>query len=110
MSDWPTLEANANAVMIDTFGVPATFTPQDGSGGWLDPQTIEGIIMRAAMAEDFPPGFGPGTANLRFWVNFEMISPSPQHGDQIAFNGTTYVVQEVEADIGGGSVLKLRTT
>jgi len=108
MSDWPTINSNANATMIATFGVPAIFTPQDGSAGSLPPQTILGIVMRPAMPEDFPPGFGPGTTNLRFWVNFEAISPSPQHGDQITFNGTTYVVQEVEADIDGGATLKLR--
>jgi len=108
MSDWPTINASANAAMIATFGVPAIFTPQDGSAGSLPPQTILGIVMRPAMPEDFPPGFGPGTTNLRFWVNFEAISPSPQHGDQITFNGTTYVVQEVEADIDGGATLKLR--
>ena len=110
MSDWPTLESSANAVMIATFGVPATFTPQDGSGGWLTSQAVLGIVMRPAMLEDYPPGFGGGTSNLRFWVNFETLSPSPQHGDQIGFNGTTYIVVEVEADIGGGAVLKLRTT
>ena len=109
MCSWPTLEAGTNAVMIDTFGVPATFTPQDGSGGWLSPQTILGIIMRPAMAEDYPPGFGPGTAVLRFWVNFETLSPPPQHGDQIALAGVTYFLEEVEADIGGAAVLKLRT-
>ena len=110
MSDWPALESSANAVMIATFGVPATFTPQDDSGGWLDPQAIVGIVMRPAMLEDLPPGFGSNTSNLRFWVNFPTISPSPRHGDQIGFNGMTYIVQEVEADIGGGAVLKLRTT
>ena len=110
MSNWPALEASANAVMIATFGVPATFTPQDGSGGWLEQQTILGVVTRSAMPEDFPPGFGPGTATLRFWVNFETISPAPRHGDQIGFNGAPYVIAEVEADIGGGAVLKLRTT
>jgi hypothetical protein len=109
MADWLTLESSANAVMVATFGVPATFIPQNGSGGWLSPQAIAGIVMRPGLAEDYPPGFGPGTANLRFWVNFEAISPPPQHGDQIIFNGETYIVQEVEADIGGGAVLKVRT-
>ena len=110
MSDWPTLEAAANAVMLATFGVPATFTPQDGAGGWLAPQAITVIVMRPPMLEDLPPGFGPGTANLHFWVNFEAISPSPRHGDQITFAGITFVVQDVEADISGSAVLKLRTT
>jgi len=107
-SDWPTLESNANALMIATFGVPAIFTPQDGNGGWSPPQSIVGVIMRPAMLEDYPPGFGPGTAKLRFWVNFETITPSPRHGDQIALSGAAYVVTDVEADIGGAAILKLR--
>jgi hypothetical protein len=110
MSDWPALESSANAVMIATFGVPVIFTPQASAGGWLAPQTILAVIMRPAMPEDFPPGFGPGTANLRLWVNFETILPPPRRGDRIALNGASYVVQEVEADIGGGAVLKLRST
>ena len=108
MSDWNSLESSANAVMIATFGVPATFTAQDGAGGWLAPQTIVGVIMRPAMLEDYPPGFGPGTANLRLWVNFETITPSPRHGDQIALSGAAYVVTDVEADIGGAAILKLK--
>jgi hypothetical protein len=110
MSNWPELESSVNAVMLATFGVPAAFTPQDGAGGWLDPQTILGVVMRPAMLEDLPPGFGSGTANLRFWVDFETISPPPRHGDQLGFNGSAYIVQEVEADISGGAVLKLRST
>ena len=57
MSDWPTINASVNAVMIATFGVPAIFTPQDGAGSWLAPQTILGIVMRPAMPEDVPPGY-----------------------------------------------------
>jgi hypothetical protein len=36
------------------------------------------------------------------------MSPPPQHGDQIAFNSKAYVVQEVDVDIDGGAILKLR--
>src|SRR5690242_16808959 len=99
MPDWAALESGVNAVMTATFGVSATFTPQDGSGGWLESQAIVGIVIRSPLLEDYPPGFGPGTANLRFWVNFETISPSPQHGDQITFSGATYIIEDVEADI-----------
>ena len=105
---WSDLVNTLDAACLATFGTAVTFTPQDGSGGWLDAQPIVGIIMQPAMAEDYPQGFGPGTAVLRFWVNFETITPSPRHGDQIGFNGATYVVQDVEASIGGAAVLKLR--
>jgi len=109
---WANEMAKLNAAVSAAFSVPATFTPQDGAGGWLAPQTISVNIVRPAMLEDLPPGFGQGTAVLRVWVNFETISPSPQHGDQITFpvGGSVYTVQEVEseADLTGGAVLKLR--
>ena len=106
MSNWPALEAGANAIILATFGVPATFTPQDGSGA----QAIQGILVPPALAEDYPPGVGPGASVLRLWVNFAVIAPSPQRGDQIVFNGANYVVEDVEADISGSAVLILRVT
>ncbi len=109
---WSNDMAKLNAAVTAAFGIPATFTPQDGNGGWLAPQTISVNPVRPAMLEDFPPGFGQGTAVLRLWVNFTTISPSPQHGDQITFpvGGSVYTVQEIEAeaDPTGGAVLKLR--
>ena len=104
--DWASLDAAADAAMLSVFGVPASFIPQDESG----PQTITGIVMRPRLLEDLPPGYGAGTSNLRFWVSLETITPTPQHGDQLSFGGNTYVVQEIEADVGGGSVLVLRIT
>lgn len=97
-----------NAAVSAELGLPATFTPQDGSGA----KTIYVNTVRPAMLEDVLPGHG--TAVLRLWVNFAAISPSPQHGDTITFpvGGQVYVIQEVEAedDPTGGAVLKLRTT
>ena len=111
---WSNEMAKLNAAVSAAFGVPATFTPQDGNGGWLQSQTITVNPVKPAMAEDYPPAFGPGTAVLRVWVNFPLLNPSPQHGDQITFpvGGNVYMVQEVEGedDPTGGAVLKLRIT
>jgi hypothetical protein len=109
---WADEVRTLNAAVSAEFGLPATFMPQDGAGGWLTSQSITVNPVRPAMLEDYPPGFGPGTAVLRVWVNFETITPSLQHGDQIVFNGVTYMVQEVEAeaDPTGGATLKLRAT
>ncbi len=108
MSNWSDLESAANAAMIATFGVSAIFTPQDGFGGWLKSQTVAGVLMRPALLEELPPGLGPGTIHLRFWVDLKGISPPPQRADRITFEGTAYLVHEIEADIGGGAVLYLR--
>jgi hypothetical protein len=98
------LSNSVDAACLNTWGVPATFTPQDDSG----PQQITGIIQNPAMAEDYVPGSVVGTSVVRFFVRLSEISPQPGHGDTITLNGITYNVFEVEADIHGGAVLKLR--
>ena len=91
---------------LAAFGTPVTLTPQDGSG----PQQITGIIQTPAMAEDYVPGSIQGTSVVRLFVRFANLNPPPQHGDTITINGIVYDVMEVEADMEGGAVLKLRTT
>jgi hypothetical protein len=98
------LIASMDTGCLTTFGTPATFTPQDGSGA----QQITGIIQNPAMAEDYVPGSVQGTAVVRLFVRFSTITPPPQHGDTITINGIGYDLVEVEADRGGGAVLKLR--
>ena len=55
-----------DAACLATFGMPATFTPQDGSGA----QQITGIIQTPAMAEDYVPGSVQGTSVVRLFVRF----------------------------------------
>ena len=103
---WSDLVNAMHSACLATFGIPATFTPQDGSGA----QQINGIIQTPAMAEDYVPGSVQGTAVVRLFVRFAGIAPSPRSGDTITINGTVYDVQEVAVDTQGGAVLKLRTT
>jgi hypothetical protein len=102
MLSWAAIESKVNAVLLAKFGVPVTFTPQDGDGGWLTPQTITGI-------ESLPPNFGPEPAVLWLRVDLSAITPAPTHGDQITYGGNNYVVQDLKADTTGtGVLLKLR--
>ena len=103
---WPDLINALDAASLNTFGVPATFTPQDGSGA----QRITGIIQHPAMAEDYVPGGVQGTSVVRLFVRFANITPSPRHGDTVAINGTVYDVVDLDVDEQGGAVLKLRVT
>ncbi len=102
---WNDLVATMDTGLIAVFGVPVTFTPQDGSG----PQQISGIIQTPAMAEDYVPGSLQGPDVVRLFVYFASLVPSPQHGDTIAINGRVYNVEEVSVDVAGGAVLNLRT-
>ncbi|MGD0497528.1 MAG: hypothetical protein ABSC23_03730 [Bryobacteraceae bacterium] len=102
--DWNSLEATGNAAMIAAFGEPATFIPQDGSGGWLPAQSITGVPT-------LPANFGPDPAVMYLWVDSASISPTPRRGDQVTYNGTAYVVADLLAgSTGTGVTLKLRIT
>jgi hypothetical protein len=93
-----------DAACLGTFGIPVTFTPQDGSGA----QQITGIIQAPAMGEDRLPGSISGAAVVRLFVQFAGLAPAPQHGDLITINGIAYAVVEVDVDTQGGAVLRLR--
>jgi len=101
---WPDAVNVVDTACLATFGIPATFTPQDGSGA----QPISGIIQNPAMAEDYVPGSVQGTAVVRLFVRFAALTPAPQRGDGITINGVVYNVVEVDVDPQGGAVLKLR--
>lgn len=102
---WSDFVSKMDARLLAVFGIPVTFTPQDDSGA----QQIQGIIQTPALAEDYVPGSVQGTAVVRLFVAFAGITPQPRHGDNITVNGRTYVVQDVDVDVEGGAVLKLRT-
>jgi len=101
---WSDAVSAVDTACLATFGIPATFTPQDGSGA----QAITGIIQDPAMAEDYVPGSVQGTAVVRLFVRFAALTPAPQRGDVITINGIVYNVFEVDVDPHGGAVLKLR--
>ncbi|SRR5579885_2215957 len=103
---WSDLVNTLDAACLATFGTPVTFAPQDGSPS----QEIVSIIQRSAMGEDTIPGSVQGTSVVRLFVRFASITPSPQHGDVFTINGVDYAVVEVDVDLQGGAVLKLRAT
>ena len=104
MSAWGAQSGMLNAAVLAAFGIPVTFTPQDGSGA----QQTTGIIQAPAMGEDSLPGSNLGAAVVRLFVQFTAIAPAPRHGDAITINGVAYAVVEVDVDTQGGAVLKLR--
>ena len=89
---------------LDVFGVPAVLHPKAGGGD----VNITGIIAPDAMAEDVLPGGLQGTSVVRFFVRFADLSPAPAKGDRLTLNGIRYDIFEVNVDVAGGAVLKLR--
>jgi hypothetical protein len=86
---------------LGAFGIPAVWTPQGGG----TPVAITGVIQKPAMLEDVLPG---SAAVIRFFVDFNDAPPT--RGDTVTLNGTVYMIADMDVDIEGGAVLKLRVT
>ena len=99
---WPDLQAGANTILLNTFGIAATLTPADASPD----VAITGIIKNPGVEEEVIPS--TGAAAVRFWVDYANIARQPVIGDTLTINGTAYTVGGVDVDVEGGAVLKLR--
>jgi hypothetical protein len=97
------LAETLDAICIDTFGTTANFYPQSTPNTAIP---IQGVFEKPAMLEDVLPGWG--TSVVRFFIGFQSVNPSPQHGDILTINSSSYDINEVEVDAVGGATLKLR--
>jgi len=83
---------------LRAFGRDVTFLPQAGG------QAIVRAIFEATReAEDNAPG-----VYAVMFIRVAALSTPPQRGDEVTVDGVTYKVFDVEADHGGGLVLRLR--
>lgn len=101
---WAALTQNVMMAALNAFPVAAVLIPQTGSG----PVPISCIEMEDATAENLYPGVQRSVVKL--FVNIAIITPAPQAGDTVTYNGANYVVTGAPVDIYGGAVLKLRIT
>lgn len=80
------------------FGRQITYWPQAGAQS-----TVLGIFSATQEAEDS----APGVYAVVFLRSSDLSAP-PQRGDWIIADGKTYKVYDVEADVAGGAILRLR--
>jgi hypothetical protein len=85
---------------LRAFGRDVTYLPQ--SGGQT---TVRAIFEATREAEEN----APGVYAVMFLRAAELSTP-PQRGDEVSVDGVTYKVFDIEADHGGGLVLRLRQT
>ena len=97
---WADQVERANAAFLQTWGQDAVWQPQDGSA----PSTITGIKKNPGIQEEV----SRGTNVIRFWIDSNLLNPSPATGDTITLDGLSYDVGDTPADIEGGMVLILR--
>jgi len=83
---------------LRAFGRDVTFLPQAGGQA-----TVRAVFEAAREAEDSAPG-----VYAVMFIRAAALSTPPQRGDEVTVDGVTYKVFDVEADHGGGLVLRLR--
>ncbi|MBI4905117.1 MAG: hypothetical protein HY820_15895 [Acidobacteria bacterium] len=98
MADWTSLLGSLNSTAIGVFGREVSYVPSSG-----DAFTIRAIVETAKQTEEI----APGVYAAMFLRSVDLPKP-PERGDEVSIDGTLYKVFDIEADGGGGIVLRLR--
>ncbi len=98
MADWTSLVGALNAGVVGAFGRDVIYAPQLG-----EQFTIRAIFEATRGTEEAAPGVYAAA-----FVHAVDLQVSPERGDEVIVDGTTYKLFDIEADQGGGLILRLR--
>jgi hypothetical protein len=98
MADWNSLLKGLNFAALGAFGTEVVYAPQVG-----EQFPILTIFAATRTSEETAPG-----VYAAMFVHAVDLPVSPQRGDEVIIDGTTYKVFDIEADHGGGLILRLR--
>jgi hypothetical protein len=98
MADFTSLLDGLNNAAVAAFGREVTYRPQTGT-----PAPIRAIFQPSHEAEDN----SPGVYGVLFIRSADLARPA-ERGDEVIVGGTLYKVFDIEADVSGGAVLRLR--
>ena len=84
--------------MLATFGQPVTY--RQGAG---EPFQVAGILQKETDEEQHQDG-----VYASMFVLLADFPSRPDHGDELAVDGTNYIVYEVSVDLTGAARLRLR--
>lgn len=98
MASWNSLLGGLNSAVVGAFGREVVYTPQGGQQ-----VTIRAIFEATHEAEENAPG-----VYAVLFVNAADLPVAPQRGDEVIVDRTTYKLFDIEADQGGGLILRLR--
>ena len=98
MADWTSLLSGLNTTVLSAFGREVTYSPSTGEA-----IAINAIVETARETEDTAPG-----VYALIFLRLGDLPRSPERGDEVAMDGLSYKVFDIEADGGGGALLRLR--
>ena len=98
MADWTSLLNGLNTTVLGAFGREVAYTALAGEA-----VSIRAVVETAKETEDA----SPGVYAVQFLRLGDLPWP-PERGDIVAIDDIPYKVFDIEADGGGGAVLRLR--
>ncbi len=98
MSDWTSLLDGLNTTVLGAFGREVAYTATTG-----DTVSISAVVETAKETEDATPG-----VYAVLFLRLGDLPWPPKRGDTVVIDNTFYKVFDIEADGGGGAVLRLR--
>jgi hypothetical protein len=98
MADFASLLNTLNSAALTAFGREVRYSPQSGS-----PAAIRAVFEPSHEAEENAPGvYGV------LFVRLCDLQWPPARGDEVTVDNLLYKVYDIEADVSGGAVLRLR--
>ncbi len=98
MTNWSSLFNSLNKAAVGAFGRELAYVRQSG-----EEYSVRGIFQATREAEGAAPG-----VYAAVFLRAAALEFTPQRGDAVVVDGATYKLYDIEADHGGGLVLRLR--
>lgn len=98
MADWTSLLSGLNTSVLGAFGREVEYLPSTGEA-----IAIQAIVETARETEDSTPG-----VYALLFLRLRDLPRPPERGDEVTIDGLSYKVFDIEADGGGGVLLRLR--
>lgn len=98
MWDWNSLIGGLNTTALSVFGREITYLPSAGEA-----VTVRAIVETARQTEETVAG-----VYAMLFLRLADLPKPPERGDEVSIDTTLYKVFDIDADGGGGVVLRLR--
>jgi hypothetical protein len=98
MAGWSSLLNGLNSAVLSAFGREIVYAPQAG-----EPITLRAVFEATREPEENAPG-----VYAAVFLRASDLPAPPQRGDEITVEAAAYQVFDIEADQGGGLILRLR--
>ncbi len=98
MADWNSLLNGLNRATLGAFGRELLYQSVAG-----EQFPVQAIFEATREAEDAAPG-----VYAAIFLRASAIPGPPERGDRVVVDAATYTVFDIEADHGGGMILRLR--